>query len=206
MIEHRNYLQEQHDTLGQLIEEGAQNQIAVTATLAAIGTATTFIKVATPIIKGVAKVWKNVVWGDHVTVRTINPEAIDKSFDDSKIFLAEIKNRFPKSYEIIAKSRQDMKLYQFDLSNIATDLKLMTDSTINDVRKTQKTLNLRRKVLGTSKNLTPEKDLKIWEMTIKGQVNNLTDSIEKCDKIIQALVELQKNTKFSKDRLDSALD
>lgn len=65
------------------------------ATLAAIGTATEFIKVAAPIIKGVANIYKNVVWGDNVTVRTIEPEKIDAAFDDSKVFMAEIKSRFP---------------------------------------------------------------------------------------------------------------
>jgi hypothetical protein len=43
-------------------------------------------------------------------------------------------------------------------------------------------------------------------MAIKGQVQNLTDSIEKCDKIIKALESLQKNTKKAKDDLDVALD
>ena len=82
-----------------------------------------------------------------------------------------------------------MKLYQFDLTNIVDDVKLMTDSTINDVRKTQRTLGLRKKVLEGSR-MTPEKDLKVWNMTIKGQVQNLEDSIEKCDKIIKALEDL----------------
>jgi len=98
-----------------------------------------------------------------------------------------------------------MKMYQFDLSNIVDDVKLMTDSTINDVRKSQKTLNLRKKVL-VGHRLSPEKDLKVWNMTIKGQVNNLTDSIMKCDKIIKALEDLQKNTKHAKDTLDQAID
>jgi hypothetical protein len=53
------------------------------ATLAAIGTATEFMKVAAPIIKGVANIYKNVVWGDNVTVRTIEPEKIDSAFNDS---------------------------------------------------------------------------------------------------------------------------
>jgi len=172
-----------------LIEEGVQNQIAVTGTLAAIGTAVQFYQVAKPIIEGVAKVWKNVVWGDHVTVRTIDPKKIDAAFNDSRTFVAEIKKRFPKSYEIIAKTRQDMKMYQFDLSNIVDDLKLMTDSTIRDVDKTKRTLGLRKRLL-TKKTITADKDLKVWNMTIKGQVNGLTDSIEKCDKIIKALESL----------------
>jgi hypothetical protein len=189
LIAHRDLLSERNEMLGQLIEEGVQNQIAVTGTLAAISSAMAFYQVAKPLIEGVAKVWTNVVWGDKVTVRTIDPKKIDAAFDDSKKFVAEIRKRFPKSYEIIAKNRQDMKLYQFDLVNIVDDLKLMTDSTIRDVDKTTRTLKLRKKILD-AKHLQPEKDLKIWNQAIKGQVQNLTSSIEKCDKIIKALEAL----------------
>ena len=110
-MSHRNYLREQHDVIGELIEEGVENQIAVTGTLAAIGTAVQFYQVAKPIIEGVAKVWTNVVFGDNVQVRTIDPKKIDAAFNDSRTFVAEIKKKFPNSYEIIAKTRQDLKLY-----------------------------------------------------------------------------------------------
>jgi len=166
LIEHQNYLAEQHQVIGELIEEGVQNQIAVTGTIAAIGTATAFVKVAAPIIKGVAKIWTNIVWGDNVTVRTIDPEKIDAAFNDSKVFVAEIKRRFPNSHAKISKIRQNMKIYQLDLSNIVMDLKLMTDSTVNDVKKSMRTLNLRKKILNNH-SLAPEKDVKIWDMTIK---------------------------------------
>jgi hypothetical protein len=148
-----------------------------------------FYEVAKPIIEGVAKVWTNVVWGDKVTVRTIDPKKIDAAFNDSKTFIAEIKKRFPKSYGVISKARQDLKAYQFDLSNIVDDLKLMTDSTIRDVDKSTRTLKLRKKVLDGHK-LSPEKDLKIWNQVIKRQTNDLTASIEKCDEIIKALESL----------------
>jgi len=148
LISQRNYLMEQHDNIGDLIEEGTENQIAVMGTLAAVSTAVTLYQTAKPLVEGVVKVWKNVVWGDHVTVRTIDPKKIDSAFNDSKVFIAEIRKRFPKSYEVIAKTRQDMKGYQFDLSNIVDDLKLMTDSTINDVNKTERVLKLRKRVLG----------------------------------------------------------
>lgn len=82
----------------------------------------------------------------------------------------------------------------------------MTDTTIRDVDKSTRTLNLRKKVLTGNTKLSPEKDLKIWNMTIKAQVQNLTDSIEKCDAIIKALRDLQKNTKQAADNLDTALD
>jgi hypothetical protein len=59
-----------------------------------------------------------------------------------------------------------MKLYQFDLTNIVDDLALMTDSVSNDVRKTQKTLDLRNRIIGKG-TFSPTKDKKIWETTIK---------------------------------------
>jgi len=122
-------------------------------------------------------------------VRTIDPKKIDAAFNDSRTFVAEIQKRFPKSYGVISKARQDLKAYQFDLSNIVDDLKLMTDSTIRDVDKSTRTLKLRKKVLD-GKHLSPEKDLKIWNQVIKRQTNDLTESIEKCDKIIKALESL----------------
>jgi len=79
-----------------------------------------------------------------------------------------------------------LKVYQFDLSNIVQDLKLMADSTSRDVDKTARTLNLRAKILNKN-TLTPKKDFKVWDMTIKAQTNNLADSIAKCDEIIKAL-------------------
>lgn len=60
-----------------------QNQIAITGTLAAISSAMALYQVAKPIVEGIAKVWANVVWGDNVTVKTINPEKIDAAFNDS---------------------------------------------------------------------------------------------------------------------------
>jgi hypothetical protein len=97
--------------------------------------------------------------------------------------------RFPTSYENIKNTRPDMKEYQFNLTNLIQDLSLMTDSTINGINKTQKTLNLRVTKL-QKKSLSSDVDLKVWNMTIKSQVNELTDSIEKCDEIITQLKEL----------------
>ena len=48
----------------------------------------------------------------------------------------------------------------------------MADSTMNDCGKTIRTLNLRKKVLEGGR-MGPEKDVKIWDMTIKAQINNL---------------------------------
>jgi DNA repair exonuclease SbcCD ATPase subunit len=58
----------------------------------------------------------------------------------------------------------------------------------------------------TKHTITADKDLKVWNMTIKSQVNELTDSIEKCDEIIKALEDLQKNTKKAKDTLEDAIE
>ena len=80
-------------------------------------------------------------------MKTVDVKKIDSAFNDSKVFVAEIKKRFPNSYEVISKLRQDLKVYQFDLSNIVGDLKLMADSTIRDVDKTSRALNLRKKIL-----------------------------------------------------------
>jgi len=120
------------------------------------------------------------------------------------VFVSEIQKRFPNSHAIIAKMRQDLKVYQFDLSNIINDLKLMADSTSHDVDKTNRTLNLRKKILDGHR-MSPEKDQKIWNQTIKMQVNNMTASIEKCDVIIKALTDLQKAVKVCNDTLEAEI-
>ena len=145
-----------------MIEEGAENQVAVMGALAAIQGAATFAKTAAPIVQGVAKIAKNIIWGSCVAVKTVDVKKIDAAFNDSKVFVSEIKKRFPNSYAVIAKLIQDLKVYQFDLSNIVGDLKLMADSTMRDVDKTTRTLNLRKKILVGHK-MTPVKDQKVWE-------------------------------------------
>lgn len=204
LIEHHKMLSEEHQTLGELIEEGVENQVAIAGAMAAIQSAQTFAKVAGPIVQGVGKIAKNIIWGKNITVRTVDPKKIDAAFNDSRVFVAEIKKRFPNSHAIIAKMRQDLKIYQFDLSNIINDLKLMADSTSRDVDKTNRTLNLRAKIL-TGHRMSPEKDQKIWNQTIKMQVNNMTASIEKCDVIIKALVALQKAVKVCNDTLEAEI-
>jgi len=126
-----------------LIEEGVENQIAVTGTIAAIGTAATVAKTAAPLIKGVVNIAKNIIFGKNITVRTVDVKKIDKSFDDSRVFVAEIKKKFPNSFAVIAKLRQDLKVYQLDLKTIVQDVALMADSTVRDVDTTTRKLNLR---------------------------------------------------------------
>ena len=166
LINHHQWLAEQDQTLGDLIEDGAQNQVAIMGALAAIQGAATFAKTAGPIIQGVGKIAKNIIWGSGVAVKTVDPKKIDAAFNDSKVFVAEIKKRFSNSYTVIAKLRQDLKVYQFDLSNIVDDLKLMADSTARDVDKSTRTLRLRKKILDGHR-MSPNKDQKVWGQMIK---------------------------------------
>jgi lysyl-tRNA synthetase class II len=80
----------------------------------------------------------------------------------------------------------------------------MADSTMRDVDKTTRTLNLRKKILDGHK-MSPTKDQKVWGQMIKLQTNNLTASIEKCDLIIKALEKLQKAVKVCSDELESEI-
>lgn len=101
LIDHHAYLKGQNEVIGELIEEGVQNQIVVTGTIATIGAAATFASTHGPMIMGVANLVKNVIWGESVARKTVDPKKIDASFDDSKKFVAEIRKRFPKSYGIV---------------------------------------------------------------------------------------------------------
>jgi len=73
MIDSHKYFAEQHDIIGDLIEEGTENQIAIAGAMAAIGKAQTFAKMAGPIVQGVAKIAKNIIWGSGVAVKTVDP-------------------------------------------------------------------------------------------------------------------------------------
>jgi len=188
LIDHHEYLKSQNAILGELIEEGAENQVAVVGSIAAIKVAATFAATKGPMIMSVASTVKNVIWGEQVARKTVDPAKIDKSFDDSKKFSAEIKTRFPKSYGIVTGLRKDLKTHHFDLSALIQEVSLLSDSTANDANATIKKLNLRKKFVtkGTYKE-HPEKDVKIWQYAIKRQVTALESSIEKCDAIIVKL-------------------
>lgn len=144
-----------------MIEEGVQNQVAIAGALAAISQAQTFAQTAGPLVQGVAGIAKNLIWGSGVAVKTVDPEKIDAAFNDSRVFVAEIKKRFPNSHAVISGIRQKLKLYQFDLSEIINDLSLMADSTENDTKKTISVLGVRTRKL-TQHNLTPQTDKKVW--------------------------------------------
>lgn len=152
------------------------------------------ISTAMPIVDGVTALAKNLLWGQNVSVKTVDVEKIKKSFGDSKKFVAELKSSYPENYKNIAKLRQDLKVYQFDLVNIVNDLELMAQSTKNDVKKVRRNLGLRSKRLQEGRDkkraFTASFDEKLWKRTIKYSSNNLGASIEKCDKIIEALKKL----------------
>lgn len=130
-----------------MIEEGVENQVAIAGAIASVKMASTFAATHGPMIQGVGNILKNVVWGEQVARKTVDPKKIDASFDNSKTFVAEIRKRFPKSYGIVAKLRQDLKLHHFDLSSIIQDISLLADSTERDAEKTVRTLGLRNKLL-----------------------------------------------------------
>jgi hypothetical protein len=125
LIDTHRYYQEQHGIIGELIEEGVENQIAITGTLAAISAASTFAKVGIPIVKGIGGIAKNIIFGENIKVRTVDVDKIDAAFNDSRRFVAEIKSKFPNSHAIIAKQRQDLKVHQFELATLVQDIALM---------------------------------------------------------------------------------
>lgn len=81
----------------------------------------------------------------------------------------------------------------------------MADSTIRDTEKSSRTLGLRATIAGKGR-LTPEKDVKIWDKTIKGQIQDMEANIQKCDEIIKALGVLQKGVKQCNDTLLAEID
>lgn len=147
LIDHHAFLKSQNEIIGELIEEGVENQVAIAGAIASVKMASTFAATHGPMIQGVGNILKNVVWGEQVARKTVDPKKIDASFDNSKTFVAEIRKRFPKSYGIVAKLRQDLKLHHFDLSSIIQDISLLADSTERDAEKTVRTLGLRNKLL-----------------------------------------------------------
>jgi hypothetical protein len=209
LVDHHAFLKSQNEIIGDLIEEGVQNQVAVAGAIGAIKMASTFAATHGPMIKGVGNVLKNVIWGEQVARKTVDPKKIDASFDNSKTFVAEIRKRFPKSYGIVAKLRQDLKLHHFDLANIIQDISLLADTTARDAQKTIHTLGLRNKLQkksGKTLKSFPEKDLKVWSMAIKSQVQSLEASVAKADLIISVLSKLQKDVARAQDNLETEID
>jgi len=207
LIEHHSYLKDQNQILGELIEEGVENQVAVIGTIAAVKAAASFAAVKGPMIAGVANMVKNVIWGGMVAKKTVDPKKIDAAFDNSKVFAAEIAKRFPESYKIVASLRKDLKIHHFDLSNSIQDVSLLADSTKENAQKTLRKLGLRDKLKGKGKLASkPILDIKIWQYAIRRQIEDLTGSLTKCDTIIEFLKTLQKNVSKTQDDLEAELD
>lgn len=145
LVDHHAYLKSQNEILGELIEEGAENQVAVVGTIAAIKVAATFAATKGPMILAVGNMVKNVIWGGMVAKKTVDPVKLDASFNDSKVFAAEIAKRFPKSYKTVTSIRQDLKIHYIDLSNTIQDVSSLADSTKYNAGRTLKKLKLRKK-------------------------------------------------------------
>ena len=164
-MSYHEFYSEQQGILDELIEEGIQNQIDIASAMAMAGKAQKFAEVAKPIAEGIGNIAKNVIMGENIKTKTVDVKKIEEAFNDSKRFVAEIKSKFPNSHAVIAKERQNLKVYQFALSNTVQDISLMADSTARDCEKTIKDLSLRQKIVAKG-SMTGFKDSKLWKRVI----------------------------------------
>lgn len=111
---------------------------------------------------------------------------------------------FPKQYEIVTKLRQDLKVHHFDLGNQIKDVELMATTTKDNLRRSFKKLELRKRYLGSDR-LKPVTDAKIWKFEIKNQQNDLATQLEKANAIIAVLTKLQKDCARTADDLNNVL-
>lgn len=79
---------------------------------------------------------------------------------------------FPKEYETITKLRQDLKIHHVDLANQIKDVELMAQTTKDNLRRSVRKLNLRKRYEGEGR-LSPTMDVKIWKYEIKTQLADL---------------------------------
>lgn len=204
--DHHSYFKSQNKILGELIEEGAQNQVAAAAVLAGAKAAATFAAANPEVIGGVISLVKNIFWGGEAARKAADPKKLDASFNDSKVFAAEIKKRLPKSYGVVTKLRQDLKVHHFDLSNAIHEVSLLAETTKANADRTIRKLALRKKFVSEGTYKThPEKDVKIWTFAIRRQVEDLSTSIAGCDKILTTLKKLQKDVSRVQAQLESEL-
>jgi hypothetical protein len=159
----------------------------------------------TPGLKGGEKsLKKNVEFGDKSTKGMVKPEEVTKNFGDSAQFAAEINKMFPKEYGIVTKLRQDLKIHHFDLANSIKDVELLAQTTKDNLRRSIKKLNLRKKYLDGDK-LKPSTDAKIWKYEVKYQNSDLQQSLDKCNAIVKVLEKLQKDCARTSDNLENVL-
>lgn len=78
-----------------MIEEGTENQIAVMGAIAAAKAAATFAAGKGALIGSVTSLVKNVIWGGETARKAVDPKKLDASFNNSKVFAAELAKRFP---------------------------------------------------------------------------------------------------------------
>lgn len=128
-------------------------------------------------------------YGEKVGKESVDPKKIQQSFADSAQFNAEIAKMFPKSYVAISGLRQDLKVHHFDLMNTIKDVELLATSTKDNLRRAIRKLDLRKKYIAGD-GLNANTDAKIWKYEIKTQINNLTNSQEKCNRIVAHLRKL----------------
>lgn len=113
---------------------------------------------------------------------------------------------FPKEYEVVTKLRQDLKIHHFDLGNAIKDVELLAQTTKDNLNRSIKKLNLRKKYeeKGTLAS-KPNTEIKIWKYEIKYQSQDLATSLEKCNLIVKVLEDLQKNCARTSDNLENVL-
>jgi len=155
--------------------------------------------------KGSKQLAENVKWGKKSGDESVDPKKIQKSFADSAQFNAEISKMFPKSYTKIAALRQDLKIHHFDLMNTIKDVELLATSTKDNLRRSIRKLDLRKKYQDGS-GLKANTDAKIWKYEIKTQLSDLVNSQEKCNKIIVILKKLQKDCAKTQDNIENELE
>jgi DNA repair ATPase RecN len=147
---------------------------------------------------------KNVDWAARSSKGTVKPEEVTKNFSETAKFAAEIKSMFPKDYATITKLRQDLKVHHFDLANQIKDVELMAQTTKDNLRRSVRKLNLRKKYEGTPK-LSPSFDVCSTKYEIKTQLADLQTQLEKANAIIKVLEKLQKDCARTADNLNNTL-
>jgi hypothetical protein len=112
---------------------------------------------------------------------------------------------FPKSWAAINKLRQDLKVHTVDLRNTIQDVKLLATTTKENLGKSIRKLDLRKKYDGKGK-LNANMDEKVWRYEIKYQLGQLEDSLAKCKTIIGILKQLQADSARTQDDLENELE
>jgi len=208
---HRDYMVSTHNTVVDLLEEGQERQIhTMKAIMSNMEMFNKSNKIdvkgkMVPNMKNGSKGLKdNVAFGEKTTKGTVKPEEVSKNFGDSAQFAAEINKMFPKEYKIVTKLRQDLKIHHFDLANQIKDVELLAQTTKDNIRRSVRKLQLRKKYLDNGK-MKPTFDVKIWKYEIKCQNNDLATQLEKCNAIVKVLEKLQKDCARTADDLNNVL-